>query len=90
MEWDFNHVDPKAVGVVFNNIDSPLKATAEFGPHAIDPVKVVVATHGPEKVVLPKKNCAKDRHCGSCREPGKTRSKIRSMPQRGFGQWVRT
>ena len=57
--WDFNFVDPKAVGVVFNNISALLKATADFGPHEIDPVKVVVVTHGPELVVFAKKNYGK-------------------------------
>jgi len=57
--WDFNFVDPKAVSVVFNNINALLKATADFGPHEIDPVKVVVVTHGPELVVFAKKNYAK-------------------------------
>jgi len=57
--WDFNFVDPKAVGVVFNNINALLKAVADFGPQEIDPVKVVVVTHGPEMVVFAKKNYAK-------------------------------
>jgi len=57
--WDFNFVDPKAVGVVFNNINALLKATADYGPHEIDPVKVVVVTHGPELVVFARKNYAK-------------------------------
>jgi intracellular sulfur oxidation DsrE/DsrF family protein len=57
--WDFNFVDPKSVGVVFNNINALLKATADFGPHEIEPVKVVVVTHGPELVVFAKKNYAK-------------------------------
>ena len=30
--WDFNFVDPNAVGVVFNNLNALLKATAEYGP----------------------------------------------------------
>jgi len=57
--WDFNFVDPKAVGGVFNNVNALLKATAEFGPHEIEPVKVVIVTHGPELVVFAKKNYAK-------------------------------
>jgi uncharacterized protein len=57
--WDFNFVDPKSVAVVFNNINALLKATAEFGPHELDPVQVVVVTHGPELVVFAKKNYAK-------------------------------
>jgi len=57
--WDYNFVDPKAVGMVFNNLAALLKATAEFGPHEIDPIKVVVVSHGPEVVVFAKKNYAK-------------------------------
>ena len=57
--WDFNFVDPKSVGVVFNNINALLKATADFGPHELDPVSVVVVTHGPELVIFAKKNYAK-------------------------------
>lgn len=57
--WDFNFVDPKSVGVVFNNINALLKATADFGPHEIDPLQIVVVTHGPELVVFAKKNYAK-------------------------------
>lgn len=29
--WDFNFQDPKAVGVVLNNLNALLKATDEFG-----------------------------------------------------------
>ena len=54
--WDFNFTDPKAVGVVFNFVNSLLSATAEFGPHEIDPVKVVIVSHGPELVVFARKN----------------------------------
>ena len=57
--WDFNFVDPKAVGGVFNNLGALFKATAEFGPHEIEPIKVVVVSHGPELVVFAKKNYAK-------------------------------
>ena len=57
--WDFNFVDPNSVGVVFNNIHALLKATADFGPHELDPVSVVVVTHGPELVIFAKKNYAK-------------------------------
>ena len=31
--WDFNFSDPKAIGVVLNNLNALLRATAEFGPH---------------------------------------------------------
>jgi intracellular sulfur oxidation DsrE/DsrF family protein len=57
--WDFNFVDPKAVGMVFNNLNALLRATAEFGPHEIDPIKVVIVSHGPEVVVFDKKNYGK-------------------------------
>jgi uncharacterized protein len=54
--WDFNFVDPKAVGVVFNNVNALLRATHEFGPREIEPLKVVIVSHGPELVVFAKKN----------------------------------
>lgn len=57
--WDFNFVDPKAVGIVFNNIGALIRATAEFGPNEIDPLKIVIVSHGPELVVFAKKNYAK-------------------------------
>ena len=57
--WDFNFVDPKAVGVVFNNINALMRATSEFGPQEIDPLRIVVVSHGPELVVFAKKNYAK-------------------------------
>lgn len=57
--WDFNFIDPKAVGVVFNNINALTRATSEFGPQEIDPLKIVVVSHGPELVVFAKKNYAK-------------------------------
>lgn len=57
--WDFNFADPKAVGIVFNNLAALMKATAEFGPHSIEPLKIVVVSHGPEIVVFAKKNYEK-------------------------------
>jgi intracellular sulfur oxidation DsrE/DsrF family protein len=57
--WDFNFVDPNAVGMVFNNLGALMKATAEFGPHEMDPLKVVIVSHGPELVVFAKQNYAK-------------------------------
>lgn len=57
--WDFNFIDPKAVGFVFNNVNALLRATAEFGPHEIDPVKIVIVSHGPEIVVFDKRNYEK-------------------------------
>ncbi len=57
--WDFNFQDPKTVGVVLNNLNALLKATTDFGPKEIDPLKVVIVSHGPEVVVWAKKNYAK-------------------------------
>ena len=57
--WDFNFVDPKAVGIVFTSIGTLMKATADFGPREIEPLKIVIVSHGPELVVFAKKNYAK-------------------------------
>lgn len=57
--WDFNFKDPKAVGVVLNNVNALLKATSEYGPHEIDPIKVVILSHGPEVVLWAKQNYKK-------------------------------
>jgi intracellular sulfur oxidation DsrE/DsrF family protein len=57
--WDFNFTDPKAVGIVFNYVNALLGATAEFGPHEIDSIKVVIVSHGPELVVFARKNYEK-------------------------------
>lgn len=57
--WDFNFVDPKMVRVVFNNVNALIKATTDFGPHEIEPLKVVIVSHGPEIVVFAKKNYSK-------------------------------
>ena len=57
--WDFNFVDPKSVGFVLNLVGNLLTAATEFGPHEIDPIKVVIVSHGPEVVVFARKNYAK-------------------------------
>jgi uncharacterized protein len=57
--WDFNFIDPSAVGIVFNYVNALLNATDEFGPHEIDPIKVVIVSHGPEVVVFAKRNSSK-------------------------------
>lgn len=57
--WNFNFQDPKSVGVVLNNLNALLKATASYGPHEIDPLKVVIVSHGPEVVLWAKKNYGK-------------------------------
>jgi len=59
MVWDFNFTDPKSFSTVFNYVNALLGATDEFGPHEIDPIKVVVVSHGPELVVFAKKNYGK-------------------------------
>jgi uncharacterized protein len=57
--WDFNFVDPKAVGGVFNNVNALVRATQEFGPRDVEPLKIVIVSHGPEVVVFARKNYAK-------------------------------
>lgn len=57
--WDFNFSDPRAVGTVFNYVNALLNATDEFGPQEIEPIKVVVVSHGPELVIFAKKNLSK-------------------------------
>lgn len=57
--WDFNFVDPKAVVLAFNNLAALLSATAEYGPREIDPIEVVIVSHGPELVVFDKRNYGK-------------------------------
>jgi intracellular sulfur oxidation DsrE/DsrF family protein len=57
--FDFYFLDPQQTAIVFNNINALLKATHEFGPKEIDPVSVVVVSHGPELVVWDKRNYAK-------------------------------
>ena len=37
--WDFNFVDPKAVGLAFNNVNALLRATAELAPTRSIPSK---------------------------------------------------
>ena len=57
--WDFNFSDPNAAGLGLNFVGALLQATAEFGPHEIDPIQVVVVSHGPEAVVFAKQNYEK-------------------------------
>ncbi|EFI51371.1 protein of unknown function DUF1791 [Afipia sp. 1NLS2] len=57
--WDFNFQDPKMVNVALNNLSALMKATSDFGPKEIDPVKVVIVSHGPEVVLWAKKNYTK-------------------------------
>ena len=44
---------------MFNNVNALIKATTEFGPHEIDPLKIVIVSHGPEIVVWAKQNYSK-------------------------------
>lgn len=57
--WDWSFKDPNEVGISMNFLGALLRATSEFGPTEIDPIKVVVVSHGPEVVVFAKKNYAK-------------------------------
>jgi intracellular sulfur oxidation DsrE/DsrF family protein len=57
--WDFNFVDPKAVGFVFNYVNAFIRAVSEHGPHEIDAYKVVIVSHGPEVVIFARKNYEK-------------------------------
>ena len=59
--WDFNFTDPRAVNTVFNYVNALLSATSEFGPHELEPIKVVVVSHGPELVIFARKNYQKYR-----------------------------
>lgn len=57
--WDFDFTDPNAVGMVFNNLAALLRAVNDYGPKQIDPIKVVIVSHGPEVVVWDRRNYAK-------------------------------
>ena len=57
--WDFNFVDPKALGIGLGNLNSLLRTTTEIGPRGNDAIKVVVVSHGPEIVMFDKQNYAK-------------------------------
>jgi hypothetical protein len=57
--WDFNFSDPKAVALGLNFVGALMQATSEFGPHELEPLQVVVVSHGPEAVVFAKQNYAK-------------------------------
>ena len=57
--WDFNFSDPKAVRLVLNYVGALIQATTEFGPHEIDPIQIVVVSHGPEAVVFARQNYEK-------------------------------
>jgi intracellular sulfur oxidation DsrE/DsrF family protein len=59
--WDFNFTDPKAVGFVFNYVVALMNAVSEFGPHEIDPLRIVIVSHGPELVIFAKRNYDKYR-----------------------------
>lgn len=57
--WDFNFIDPKALGIGLGNLNSLLRTATEIGPRGSDALKVVVVSHGPELVVFDKQNYAK-------------------------------
>jgi uncharacterized protein len=57
--WDFNFSDPNAAALGLNFVGALIQATAEFGPHEIDPIQVVIVSHGPEAVVFAKQNYGK-------------------------------
>jgi intracellular sulfur oxidation DsrE/DsrF family protein len=57
--WDWSFKDPQEVAMSMNFLAALLRATNEFGPSEIDPIKVVVVSHGPEVVVWAKQNYAK-------------------------------
>ncbi len=46
---------------MFNYVNALQQAITEFGPHEIEPIKVVIVSHGPELVVFAKKNYEKYR-----------------------------
>jgi len=57
--WDFNFADPRTVGIVFNYVNALLRATHDYGPNDIEPLKVVIVSHGPEVVAFARQNYAK-------------------------------
>ncbi|MDQ2780637.1 MAG: DsrE family protein [Pseudomonadota bacterium] len=57
--WDWSFEDPAQADVSMNFIGALLRATQEFGPTEIDPIKTVVVSHGPEVVIWAKKNYGK-------------------------------
>jgi hypothetical protein len=57
--WDWSFEDPNQADVSMNFMGALLRATSEFGPKTIDPIKVVVVSHGPEVVIWAKQNYAK-------------------------------
>lgn len=57
--YDFYFPDPKGIGLVLSAINSLMAMTAEYGPREIDPLKIVVVSHGPELVAFAKRNYGK-------------------------------
>ncbi len=57
--WDWSFKDPKQVAISMNFLGALLRATTEFGPKEVEPIKVVVVSHGPEVVVWAKQNYEK-------------------------------
>lgn len=54
--WDWSFEDPQQVAISMNFLAALLRATQEFGPKDVDPIKVVVVSHGPEVVIWAKQN----------------------------------
>jgi len=59
--YDFYFADPNSISLVLSAINSLMAMTAEYGPHEIEPLKVVVVSHGPELVAFAKRNYGKYR-----------------------------
>jgi uncharacterized protein len=57
--YDFYFPDPKSIGLVLSAINSLMAMTAEFGPNEIEPLKIIVVSHGPELVAFAKRNYRK-------------------------------
>jgi uncharacterized protein len=57
--YDFYFPEPKSIALVLSAINSLMAMTAEYGPHEIEPLKVVVVSHGPELVAFAKRNYGK-------------------------------
>jgi intracellular sulfur oxidation DsrE/DsrF family protein len=57
--FDVNFQDPAGVGLVLNNIAALMRAATQYGPKSMNPVSIVVVSHGPELVVWDKRNYRK-------------------------------
>ncbi len=57
--YDFYFPDPKGIALVLSAINSLMAMTAEYGPNEIEPLRIVVVSHGPELVAFAKRNYRK-------------------------------